>query len=141
MIDEKVVGTWLLDTSTFYWCSSEESQARLHAAAAGARFTTSMSSVFEILAGTKVKNLNDRKRALCAVRDICGVDGLISPDPDTVVAHAFGQTAEALPVALVWHGLETGIQARTVAELESAVDDIQKNLRRSVDLALKKVGR
>jgi len=124
----------LLDTSTFYWCWSPEAQRRLNAAADGARMTTSISSVFEILAGIRNQNFAERQHALGAVVQICGKDGLLAPQPDAVVARAFGLDDEPLPVDVAWEGLQAGLQAADAAELATAVEDLTARLRRSVDI-------
>lgn len=128
--------TWLLDTSAFYWCASEESQERLRQG--GAILTTSPSSVLEILAGMKPEmnseEFEQRQRALRAVESLCGQDGILTPNPDCVVAEAFGCSQPDLPAGVLQEACRAAIQAASAEELQRAVPDLAQQVIRTVNI-------
>lgn len=123
---------WLLDTSVFYWCSSNEAQDRLRAAAAGARLQTAPSSALEILCGMGTdKSFGTRRKALRALVSLCGRDGILSPDGDALVARAFGRELEQLDIDRLWEGVVAASDAPSAQAVVSGMSDhVAKVVRR-----------
>lgn len=113
---------WLLDTSVFYWASSPEKKARIRSH--GARLTTSASSLLEILAGMRDDtDFLKRRRAMCSALELCGADGILKPDTDTVVSAAFGVSVVPFPLEDLIYCSGLVVSATTLAELRAGMRD------------------
>jgi hypothetical protein len=124
---------WLLDTSVFYWCSSPESQARLRAHADGALLQTAPTSALEILAGMGSKeSFLTRRKALRALVELCGRDGLLRPDGDAVVAKAFGREQPQLDIDRLWDGIVAASDAATSDAVVKGMPDVVAGVIRTI---------
>lgn len=100
-----------------------------------AKLTTAPSAPLEILAGMQNEAaFGTRKKAIASLVELCGRDGFLAPDGDTVVARAFRRDAEALDQDLIWQGVLAAHRASTPNELLRGVPDPIQRVLRSVKI-------